>query len=39
MVGLVADITRICGQGCQTEGDVIYLIGNLVGGTLAACEY
>ena len=39
MVGLVPDITRICGQGWQTEGDVIYLIGNLVGGSLAASEY
>ena len=39
MVGLVPDITRICGQGWQTEGDVIYLIGNLVGASLAASEY
>jgi phosphoribosylformylglycinamidine synthase len=27
MVGLVSDITQICGQGWQTEGDVIYLLG------------
>ncbi|MDE5101160.1 MAG: phosphoribosylformylglycinamidine synthase subunit PurL [Trichodesmium sp. St16_bin4-tuft] len=39
MVGLVPDITSICGQGWQTEGDVIYLIGNLVGASLAASEY
>lgn len=39
MVGLVLDITRICGQGWQAEGDVIYLIGNLVGSSLAASEY
>lgn len=39
MVGLVPDITRICGQGWQAEGDVIYLIGNLVGSSLAASEY
>ncbi|MCL2934223.1 MAG: AIR synthase-related protein, partial [Trichodesmium sp. MAG_R03] len=39
MVGLVPDITRICGQGWQTEGDVIYLIGNLVGSSLAGSEY
>ncbi len=39
MVGLIPDITRICGQGWQTEGDVIYLIGNLAGSSLAASEY
>lgn len=27
MVGLVADITQVCGQGWQAEGDVIYLLG------------
>lgn len=27
MVGLVADVEKICGQGWQTEGDVIYLLG------------
>jgi phosphoribosylformylglycinamidine synthase subunit PurL len=28
MVGLVADITKTCGQGWQAEGDVIYLLGD-----------
>lgn len=27
MVGLVADLTKICGQGWQAEGDRIYLLG------------
>jgi phosphoribosylformylglycinamidine synthase subunit PurL len=27
MVGLVDDITRVCGQGWQSEGDGIYLLG------------
>ena len=27
MVGLVPDIHRICGQGWQSEGDLIYLLG------------
>ncbi|MEH2131654.1 MAG: phosphoribosylformylglycinamidine synthase subunit PurL [Nostoc sp.] len=27
MVGLIPDITKICGQGWQTSGDVIYLLG------------
>lgn len=27
MVGRVADIRRVCGQGWQAEGDVIYLLG------------
>jgi phosphoribosylformylglycinamidine synthase len=27
MVGLVADIGKICGQGWQAEGDLIYLLG------------
>jgi len=27
MVGLIPDITKICGQGWQTVGDVIYLLG------------
>ena len=29
MVGLIPDITRICGQGWQTKGDIIYLIDNI----------
>ncbi|MEM1168195.1 MAG: phosphoribosylformylglycinamidine synthase subunit PurL [Cyanobacteria bacterium P01_H01_bin.35] len=39
MVGLIPDLTRICGQGWQTEGDLIYLIGNLGVKSLAASEY
>ncbi len=27
MVGLIPDITRICGQGWQAQGDLIYLLG------------
>ncbi len=27
MVGLIPDITKICGQGWQKEGDIIYLLG------------
>lgn len=27
MVGLIPDMTRICGQGWQAEGDLIYLLG------------
>ncbi len=27
MVGLIPDITQICGQGWQAEGDLIYLLG------------
>ncbi|MCA1993040.1 MAG: phosphoribosylformylglycinamidine synthase subunit PurL [Coleofasciculus sp. S288] len=27
MVGLVPDITQVCGQGWQVEGDLIYLLG------------
>ena len=27
MVGLIPDLTKICGQGWQAEGDVIYLLG------------
>ncbi|NEP85940.1 MAG: phosphoribosylformylglycinamidine synthase subunit PurL [Okeania sp. SIO2C2] len=39
MVGLIPDISRICGQGWQLEGDIIYLIGNLGVASLAASEY
>ncbi|MEN9519448.1 MAG: hypothetical protein RLZZ381_2036 [Cyanobacteriota bacterium] len=28
MVGLVSDLTKICGQSWNKEGDVIYLLGN-----------
>ncbi|MBF2027777.1 MAG: phosphoribosylformylglycinamidine synthase subunit PurL [Oscillatoriales cyanobacterium C42_A2020_001] len=27
MVGLIPDLTKICGQGWQTAGDLIYLLG------------
>jgi phosphoribosylformylglycinamidine synthase len=27
MVGLIPDINQVCGQGWQTEGDLIYLLG------------
>ncbi|QSJ15824.1 phosphoribosylformylglycinamidine synthase subunit PurL [Nostoc sp. UHCC 0702] len=27
MVGLIPDLSKICGQGWQTEGDLIYLLG------------
>ncbi|HEY9698602.1 MAG TPA: phosphoribosylformylglycinamidine synthase subunit PurL [Trichocoleus sp.] len=27
MIGLVADLSKICGQAWQTEGDVVYLLG------------
>ncbi|WP_319419332.1 phosphoribosylformylglycinamidine synthase subunit PurL [Pleurocapsa sp. FMAR1] len=38
MVGLIPDITKICGQAWQHEGDIIYLLGNLE-PTLGASEY
>ena len=27
MVGLIEDLTKICGQGWQNQGDIIYLLG------------
>ncbi|MBD2519072.1 phosphoribosylformylglycinamidine synthase subunit PurL [Nostoc sp. FACHB-973] len=41
MVGLIPDITKICGQGWQTAGDVIYLLGLPLASqlTLGASEY
>ncbi len=39
MVGLIPDLSCICGQGWQTEGDIIYLIGNYEVASLAASEY
>jgi phosphoribosylformylglycinamidine synthase subunit PurL len=38
MVGIVADITKICGSAWQNAGDVIYLIGSDA-VTLGASEY
>ena len=43
MVGLIADLAKICGQGWQAEGDRIYLLGvgpeQADGITLGASEY
>ncbi|MEP0857383.1 phosphoribosylformylglycinamidine synthase subunit PurL [Trichocoleus sp. DQ-U1] len=43
MVGLIPDITRICSQAWQAEGDLIYLLGKRLdspeGVTLGASEY
>ena len=39
MVGLVADITKICGQGFTQANDLIYLLGRLDNLTLGGSEY
>ncbi len=47
MVGLVSDITKICGQSWTSEGDIIYLLGcssnvntsNTSSSSLGASEY
>ncbi len=40
MVGLVPDITKICGQSWTTEGDIIYLLGSSPSSPqLGASEY
>ncbi|MEH2014362.1 phosphoribosylformylglycinamidine synthase subunit PurL [Nostoc sp.] len=41
MVGLIPDITKICGQGWQVSGDVIYLLGLPLASeiSLGASEY
>ena len=39
MVGLIADLTHVCGQGWQNEGDLIYLLGCDEGITLGCSEY
>jgi len=45
MVGLIPDLTRICGQGWQATGDLIYLLGRRLekpepdGVTLGCSEY
>ncbi|MBD1831187.1 phosphoribosylformylglycinamidine synthase subunit PurL [Cyanobacteria bacterium FACHB-472] len=43
MVGLIPDITHICGQGWQEPGDLIYIIGRRLdsseGVTLGGSEY
>ena len=38
MVGLVEDVTKVCGQGWQSVGDAIYLIGS-DRSSLAGSEY
>ena len=41
MVGLIPDLTKICGQGWQTSGDLIYLLGLSLTSSvsLGASEY
>ncbi len=42
MVGLIPDITKVCGQGWQEIGDIIYLIGTRLDSesvTLGGSEY
>jgi phosphoribosylformylglycinamidine synthase len=39
MVGLVEDLSKICGQGWQQAGDLIYLLGAKTRPTLGASEY
>ncbi|EAZ92611.1 phosphoribosylformylglycinamidine synthase subunit PurL [Crocosphaera chwakensis] len=39
MVGLIEDITKVCGQGWQKEGDIIYLLGVEQKPTLGGSEY
>ncbi len=39
MVGLVKDISKICRQGWQNQGDLIYLLGSKVESTLGGSEY
>ena len=38
MVGLVPDITRVCGQGWRQPGDLIYLLGEIP-GELGGSDY
>ncbi|BAZ27316.1 phosphoribosylformylglycinamidine synthase II [Kalymmatonema gypsitolerans NIES-4073] len=40
MVGLIPDLTKICGQAWQANGDLIYLLGELSShSTLGGSEY
>ena len=39
MVGRVEDVTQVCGQGWQHEGDWIYLLGADAAPTLGGSEY
>lgn len=38
MVGIIPDVTKICGQGWQQEGDLIYILGQF-NPSLGAGEY
>lgn len=39
MVGLLPDITKVCGQAWQNEGDFVYLLGSSIIPTLGGSEY
>ncbi|MDJ0844330.1 phosphoribosylformylglycinamidine synthase subunit PurL [Crocosphaera sp.] len=39
MVGLITDITKVCGQAWQNKGDIIYLLGVDKKPSLGASEY
>lgn len=39
MVGLVSDLSRVCGLGWRSPQDVIYLLGDLHHATLGGSEY
>ncbi|WP_267383621.1 phosphoribosylformylglycinamidine synthase subunit PurL [Cyanobacterium sp. uoEpiScrs1] len=39
MVGLIPDITKVCGQGWQSVGDLIYILGIENQPTLGGSEY
>lgn len=39
MVGLVEDVTQVCGQGWQQEGDAIYLLGTTLEASLTAIDH
>ena len=39
MVGLIPDISKVCGQGWQAQGDRIYLLGTNESATLGGSEY
>lgn len=39
MVGLVEDVTQVCGQGWQQAGDRIYLLGTSASKTFGGSEY
>ena len=39
MVGLIPDVTKVCGMGWRQSGDAIYLLGSSEKRSLAASEY